>query len=199
MLNQRRDEEISRTRLEDALQVPQATAQFLINALENKDIIRLEPDRFEAEGRALIFCDVHIPFQDDACVNAVIEHGLQKKVNIIIINGDLIEANIPTSELIIGKAFVVDNTVEIIVLESIGVCPYKVTKILRDITLDEYQNTEYSIVYQGCSWKHLTDVVHYNSYYGIIEPYIIEYSFSILLYSSWVSIPCSKIFSSKFS
>lgn len=98
--------------------------------------------------------------------------------NLYSIDGTLIEANIPFSELLIGKAFVVDDDVNIIVLESIGACPYKVTKILRDIPISEYQNTKYNIVYQGCSWRHLTDVVHYNSYYGITEPYIIEYPFS---------------------
>jgi len=97
--------------------------------------------------------------------------------NLYNINGDLIEANIPASELIVGKAFVVDDDVQIVVLESIGMCHFRVTKILRDITIYEYQNTQYQIVYQGCSWRHLTDVVNYNKFYGNIEPYIIEYPF----------------------
>jgi hypothetical protein len=44
--------------------------------------------------------------------------------------------------------------------------------------LDEYKNTKYKVVYQGCSWRHLTDIVNYNSFYGIIEPYVIEYPFA---------------------
>lgn len=98
--------------------------------------------------------------------------------NLYDISGNLIEANIPFNELLIGKAFVVEDTVNIIVLESIGRCTYRVTKILQDISTNEYKDTKYTVVYQGCSWKHLLDVVNYNKYYGVIEPYIIEYPFS---------------------
>jgi hypothetical protein len=98
--------------------------------------------------------------------------------NLYNINGDLIEANIPFSELKAGKAFVVDDDVTTIILESTGKCKFKVTKELGTITIDEYKNTEYQVVYHGCSWRHLTDVVNYNSFYGIIEPYVIEYPFA---------------------
>lgn len=98
--------------------------------------------------------------------------------NLYDIRGNLIEANIPFSELRIGKAFVIDDAINVIVLESIGECNYKVTKLLRPITQDEYKNAEYTVVYQACLWKHLLDVVHYNTYYGNIKPYIIEYPFS---------------------
>lgn len=98
--------------------------------------------------------------------------------NLYNINGDLIEADIPFNELVVGKAFVVDDDVNIIVLESTGVCFFRVTKILRDISMYEYQHTEYDVVYQGCSWRHLTDVENYNKFYGVIEPYVLEYPFS---------------------
>ena len=98
--------------------------------------------------------------------------------NLYEINGDLIEADIPFSALKIGKAFVVDDDVDTVILESTGKCKFRVTKQLRPITIDEYRHTEYQVVYHGCSWRHLTETTLYNNYYGIIEPYIIEYSFS---------------------
>lgn len=88
----RRGESISRGKLQDALQIPQAQAQDLIFALENKDVIRATPDTFEADGeRALILADVHIPFQDKLCVDAIMEYGLEYKPTTIIIDGDLID------------------------------------------------------------------------------------------------------------
>lgn len=98
--------------------------------------------------------------------------------NLYDVNENLIEANISFSDLIVGKSFVIDDNINMIILESIGSCKYRVTKQLADITLYEYQSTKYNIVYQGCSWRHLTDVVNYNYFYGNIEPYIIEYPFS---------------------
>lgn len=91
---------------------------------------------------------------------------------------NLIEANIPFGDLLQGRAFIVEDDINVIILESIGSCKFKVTKLLSDITQNEYKDAKYTIVHQGCSWRHLTDVVNYNYYYGIIEPYIIEYPFS---------------------
>jgi hypothetical protein len=91
--------------------------------------------------------------------------------------GTVIDSNVPFSVLKAGKAYVVDDALEFIVLESTGKCKIKVTQELNDVTLNEYQQP-YKTVYQACSWRHLTDVVHYNYYYDNIEPYIIEYPFS---------------------
>ncbi len=98
--------------------------------------------------------------------------------NLYDIEGNIIDTNIPFSDLKIGKAFVVEDDVQTVILESTGKCKFRVIKNLVSITLNEYKNTKYKVVYQACSWRHLTDVVHYNSYYGIIEPYIIEYPFT---------------------
>jgi hypothetical protein len=98
--------------------------------------------------------------------------------NLYDISGNIIEANIPFSDLKAGRAFVVDDSLTSVVLESIGKCKFKVTKLLESVTIDEYRNTEYQVTYQGCSWRHLTDVENYNKFYGVIEPYIIEHPFS---------------------
>lgn len=102
--------------------------------------------------------------------------------NLYNINGDIIETDIPFDELKKGKAFVVDDSVTTIILESTGNCKIRISKKLEDITISEYQNIKYNIIYQGCSWRHLTDVVNYNSFYGKVEPYIIEYPFSYQYY-----------------
>lgn len=92
--------------------------------------------------------------------------------------GNIIASDIPLSDLIQGKAFVVDDSLEIIILESTGKCKFTKIKQLENVTVDEYRKAKYQITYQSCVWRHLTDVVHYNFYYGNIEPYIIEYPFS---------------------
>lgn len=98
--------------------------------------------------------------------------------NIYSVSGIVIGENIPTSELIAGKVFIIDDSILTVVLESIGRCKLRVVRLLKDITIDEYRQAEFSTTYQGTSWKHLTDVINYNFFYGNIEPYIIEYPFS---------------------
>jgi len=87
-----RDEDVSRLKLQDALQLTQAESQHLIFALNNKSVIRSEPDILHAENeKAIVMCDVHVPFQDDLCVNSIIEYSLQNKIDTIILNGDIID------------------------------------------------------------------------------------------------------------
>ena len=89
---QSRGEEISRGKIQDALQITQAESQNIIFALNNKDIIRSEPEQLIAENeRAIVLCDVHIPFQDELCVQAIIEYALQNKIDTFVLNGDIID------------------------------------------------------------------------------------------------------------
>lgn len=88
----RRGEELSRIKLQDSFQIPQAEAQHLIFALENKDIIRSEPDAFSGDDeRVLIFSDIHIPYEDKLCIQAVIEYGLKYDPTTIILAGDVLD------------------------------------------------------------------------------------------------------------
>jgi hypothetical protein len=91
---------------------------------------------------------------------------------------NIIETDIPFSELKAGRAFVVDDDVTSVTLESTGDCKFKLFKDLKDITKNEYQTTNFETKIQSCIWRHLTDTVHYNYYYNHIRPYIIEYPFS---------------------
>lgn len=93
-------------------------------------------------------------------------------------NGNIIETDLSFAELKAGRAFTVEDDVEVIFLESTGKCKFKVPKTLRDITQSEFMNTKFTPTQQSCLWRHLTDTVHYNYFYDNIEPYIIEYAFS---------------------
>jgi len=98
--------------------------------------------------------------------------------NIYDQHNNIIDENVSIYALISGISYNVDDSVTMITLESIGDCKFRKTQPLSDITQDEYVSTKYVQSYKACLWRHLTDVVHYNYYYGVIRPYIIEYPFS---------------------
>ena len=93
-------------------------------------------------------------------------------------HGNVIATNVSKAELIRGFACEVDNNVENVILQSTGKC--KITKAIRitDMAVDVIASLEYTEINTGCLWKHLKNPVIYNTYYGVIEPYIIEYPFS---------------------
>lgn len=52
-----------------------------------------------SQSRTLIISDLHFPYQDNESINVALNYGLQKDVNCILINGDLIDfANISRHE-----------------------------------------------------------------------------------------------------
>lgn len=88
----RRGEEVTRTVIQDSLQVTQAEAQHIVWSLENKDIIKCNPDIFSADGERCIICaDIHIPYQDNLAVSAMLEYMLEYDPTTIIIDGDLLD------------------------------------------------------------------------------------------------------------
>lgn len=44
-----------------------------------------------SQSRTLIISDLHIPYQDNKAITAALNYGLEKNVNCILINGDLID------------------------------------------------------------------------------------------------------------
>jgi len=92
--------------------------------------------------------------------------------------GNVIATDVPKSKLILGVAYSVGNNVKVIILQSTGKC--KITKYISvtQLTRDQLTTIEYKEINTGCIWRHLTDIVNYNYYYGTVEPYIIEYPFS---------------------
>jgi hypothetical protein len=92
--------------------------------------------------------------------------------------GNVLGTGVTKQKLIDGASYTVDDAVTVIILESIGKC--KTTKFLSITSLSFIQLAEIQFTPQNTAtmWRHLTDTKLYNSYYGNIEPYIIEYPFA---------------------
>lgn len=92
--------------------------------------------------------------------------------------GNIIASNVSRETLIRGISYIVDNAVEVITIKSVGTCKAEVSKGLKDITKQEYESVKLESHTVACLWTHLTDHTIYNSYYGIVNPYVIEYPFT---------------------
>jgi len=65
-----------------------------------------------------------------------------------------------------------------VTIKSTGSCRSEKTVSLKDITKSTYASTKLVVQTTSCLWRHLTNTIIYNYYYGNIEPYIIEYPFA---------------------
>ena len=92
--------------------------------------------------------------------------------------GNVIATDVPKKTLIKGTTFVVDDAVTILYLESTGKCTIKKAFLLESLTFDDISNSTFLQITTACLWRHLTNIQLYNSYYGNIAPYIIEYPFA---------------------
>ena len=97
-------------------------------------------------------------------------------------HGNTLGTNIPKSRLISGISYIVDDNVKVIVIKSVGVCNGKCKTEVRIAISSIYQNQLASIVFQrfdtASLWRHLTNPLIYNYYYGNIDPYIVEYPYA---------------------
>lgn len=89
--------------------------------------------------------------------------------------GNLIAENVTKKELVDGVGYLLAEGVTMIKLVSVGDCPYEKTMPIVQMTDKEFFQTESVEVTTGCVWKHLEAPTVYNTYYGNIEPYMIEY------------------------
>ena len=91
--------------------------------------------------------------------------------------GNVIATNVSKASLIAGVVYSIDSAVRIIILQSTGKC--KITKYIpiTELSISYIMDIKYVEINTGCLWRHLTDTVNYNYYYGVIEPYVIEYPF----------------------
>jgi hypothetical protein len=92
--------------------------------------------------------------------------------------GNVIATDVPKKTLVKGTTFVVDNAVTIIYIESTGTCYIKKAFPLESYTTSDISNSTFTQTTTACLWRHLTNIQLYNSYYGITQPYIIEYPFA---------------------
>jgi len=96
--------------------------------------------------------------------------------------GTVLGINITKQNLIDGYTVSVDNDVSSIIIASKGKCSTSITVAIGTATKEELAALEYTICNTASMWRHLTNIEHYNKYYGVVEPYIIEYPFAYQTY-----------------
>jgi len=98
--------------------------------------------------------------------------------NILDDHKNIIAENVPKKTLIAGVSYEVDIDVNAITIKSVGKCNVENTFRLESFDTIEFLNTTYTQSVTACLWRHLTNIRLYNTFYGNIEPYIIEYPFA---------------------
>jgi len=94
--------------------------------------------------------------------------------------GNVLGTNVYKEDLCEGIWYYVPYNATEIILESTGKCRFFLHKDIIELSataIANLENTECLIVNTGTLWSHLTDTKLNNTYYGNIEPYIIEYPF----------------------
>ena len=92
--------------------------------------------------------------------------------------GNVLATAVPRDVLISGVSYTVDDTATVIIIASIGKCKKTINFPISTISLNQQVSTKFTFVKNACLWRHLTEIVNYNYFYGNIEPYIIEYPFA---------------------
>lgn len=94
--------------------------------------------------------------------------------------GNTIFDSISKNELIEGKSVILDDNVIFLNISSLSNnCCGNSKKIkITEVTNQQLADWQYSTVNNSSIWEHLTDTSLYNSFYGCINPYIIEYPFN---------------------
>jgi hypothetical protein len=88
--------------------------------------------------------------------------------------GNVIATGVSRNELISGIAYSVADDVNLITIESIGKCKNKRTFAIGTIIPSELAASSYTPSTNSCMWTHLKNTTIYNTFYGNIEPYVIE-------------------------
>jgi len=89
--------------------------------------------------------------------------------------GNVIAEGVSKKTLIQGISYIVDDNVEIITIKSTGRCTAEKSISVKDITSSNYININVVQTVTGCTWAHSLNIRNYNTFYGNIEPYVIEY------------------------
>jgi len=96
--------------------------------------------------------------------------------------GNVLGTNVTKQDLIDGYTVSVGDTITKVVIQSQGKCSTSINVTIGTATKEQLAALEYTNCDTASLWRHLTNVVHYNKYYGNIEPYIIEYPFAYQTY-----------------
>lgn len=92
--------------------------------------------------------------------------------------GNVVATNVATQTLVAGAPYTFVDAAVSVTLKSKDSCNLSVT---TDIAYFSQQQINAIVLTQrntGSLWRHLTDTINYNKYYGVIKPYIIEYPFT---------------------
>jgi hypothetical protein len=92
--------------------------------------------------------------------------------------GNIIAQDVLKKTLIAGISYIINDDVTLLVIKSTGSCKVEKVITLAPITTDQYASITFSQTMTACVWRHLTNISLYNTFYGNIEPYIIEYPFA---------------------
>lgn len=96
--------------------------------------------------------------------------------------GNILGTSVPKSSLIAGITYSVGDDVSVIIIKSIKGCGTNCSVEIRipitQLTVIDVASFKYTNENTASLWRHLTDIMNYNYYYGNIEPYIIEYPFA---------------------
>ena len=92
--------------------------------------------------------------------------------------GNLIAEEISKQQLRDGITFSFSDNVNVVVIKSTGKVPLTKSFGILEFTTIQYADTKFSNKGKACLWRHVDDPLLYNSFYGNIEPYVIEYPFS---------------------
>ena len=92
--------------------------------------------------------------------------------------GNIIAQDVPKKILIAGVTYSLNDDVTLITVKSTGSCKSEKVINLLPITTTEFANATFTQTMTACIWRHLTNIRLYNTYYGDIQPYIIEYPFA---------------------
>ena len=89
--------------------------------------------------------------------------------------GNVIAEGVSKRTLVQGISYIVNDDVILITIKSTGKCRAERSIYISDITQSEYINIKLVQSVTSCTWTHLLNISNYNTFYGRIEPYIIEY------------------------
>lgn len=92
--------------------------------------------------------------------------------------GNTIASGVTVAQVSTGISYTVDDDVNLVTITSEGKCHFEKTFPVGEITEQQYQEAKVNVVYTGCVWRHIENHTIYNTFYGNIEPYIIEYPFA---------------------
>lgn len=92
--------------------------------------------------------------------------------------GNVLGTNISKAQLIAGFPSVVTDDVSVIIVRSEGKCRKQINIPVQQLYLNDVAAIKFVETNTASLWRHLTNTIIYNTYYGNTEPYVIEYPFA---------------------